>query len=55
MVKWSIDYVDTWIFRVISRLTHTINVSEIEEMLTSWILWFHYFYDFMRPYVVPSV
>jgi hypothetical protein len=40
---------------VISRVTHTISGTEIEETLTSCgfcgpII----FYDYMRPYVVPS-
>jgi hypothetical protein len=35
MVKSSIDYVETWILRVISRVTHAISGNKIEETLTS--------------------
>jgi hypothetical protein len=33
MIKWSIDYVETWILRVISRVIHATSESEIKETL----------------------
>jgi hypothetical protein len=34
MVKWSIDYVETWILRVILHVTHAISGNKIEETST---------------------
>jgi hypothetical protein len=34
MVNWSIDYVETWIIRVISHVTHAISGNKIEETST---------------------
>jgi hypothetical protein len=33
MIKWSVDYVKTWILRVISRVTHSTSESEMEKRL----------------------
>jgi hypothetical protein len=33
--KWSIDYVETSIHEVISRVTHAISMSGMEETLAS--------------------
>jgi hypothetical protein len=33
MIKWSIDYVETWILRVISRVIHATSEIEIKETL----------------------
>jgi hypothetical protein len=55
MVKWSIDYVETCILRVISRITHVISENKIEETLTSYGFYVPIiFYDYMWPYIVPS-
>jgi hypothetical protein len=35
MVKWNINYVESLILRVISRITHAISENKIEETLTS--------------------
>jgi hypothetical protein len=35
-IKRSIGYVETWIHKVISRATHVISGSEIEETLVSY-------------------
>jgi hypothetical protein len=34
--KWSIDYVETSIHEVISRVTHTISMSGMKETLASY-------------------
>jgi hypothetical protein len=53
MVKWSIDYVKTWILSLISRITHAISGSEIEETLTSCGFYSLVILDeYMRPHVV---
>jgi hypothetical protein len=33
MIKWSIDYVETWITMVILHVTHAISGSEMKESL----------------------
>jgi hypothetical protein len=33
MIKWSIDYVETWIPMVILHVTHAISESEMKESL----------------------
>jgi hypothetical protein len=35
MIKWSIDYVETWIIIVISCVTYAISGSEMKETLAS--------------------
>jgi hypothetical protein len=39
MIKKSIDYVETWILRAISRVTHAICRSEMEETWASCVLY----------------
>jgi hypothetical protein len=34
MIKWSIDYVKTWILMLISHVTHAISGSEMKQCLT---------------------
>jgi hypothetical protein len=41
MIKWSIDYVEIWILKVISYVTHVTSESELKETLT--------FYGFYGP------
>jgi hypothetical protein len=54
MIEWSIDYVETWILRVISRVIHATSESGMKETLA--------YYGFYGPdilegykwaYVVP--
>jgi hypothetical protein len=53
MIKWNIDYVDTWILRLISPVTYAISGSEIEETLTSCGFYGPIIFDdYIRPYVV---
>ena len=33
MIKWSIDYVETWIIMVILYVTHAISGNEMKESL----------------------
>ena len=33
MIKWSIDYVETWILMVISHVIHATSESEMKEIL----------------------
>jgi hypothetical protein len=36
MKKRSINYVETWILKVISRVTYATSESEIEQIMTSY-------------------
>jgi hypothetical protein len=36
MIKWSIDYFETWILIVISHVTHAISGSEMKESLSQY-------------------
>jgi hypothetical protein len=46
MIKWSIDYVETWILRVISRVIHATSENKMKETLT--------YYGFYGPNVLED-
>ena len=46
MIKWSIDYVKTWILKVISCVTYQRSQSEIKETLIT--------YEFYGPNIVED-
>jgi hypothetical protein len=51
MIKWSIDYVKTWILRVVSRVSE----SEMKETLTYWGFYGPYILEgYIWTYVMPS-
>jgi hypothetical protein len=54
MVKWSIDYVQTWTLRLISHITHGISESQMEVMMASSRFYdSNIFYDYIWTYVTP--
>jgi hypothetical protein len=54
MIKRSLDYVKTWILRVIPCVTHRTSESEMKETLTSCIFYGpNILKDYMCTYVAP--